>query len=336
MHIPDGYLSPQTWVPLTAIAVPILALAARKVKANLRSRQVPFLALGASFSFVIMMFNIPTPGGTTGHVVGSVVTAILLGPWAACVAVTLALVIQALLFGDGGITALAANCLTMAVVMPFVGWYVYRLMAGETPSPRRRTLAAALAGYVALNVAALYTAVLLGIQPLIAHGVDGRPLYASYPLSVAVSAMAAEHLLLFGVVEAAVTALVIASLRRTDPALLARPGETPERSDVMIRLWSGLGVLTCLSPLGVILPAAFNAESAWGEWSPGKISQMVGYLPVGMGKVAGIWKAPLLDYTLPGIENAGLLLQSTAYVLSAVMGIGITVLCLKLWARQVK
>ena len=65
MHIPDGYLSPQTWVPLTAIAVPILALAARKVKANLRSRQVPFLALGASFSFVIMMFNIPTPGGTT-------------------------------------------------------------------------------------------------------------------------------------------------------------------------------------------------------------------------------------------------------------------------------
>ena len=96
MHIPDGYLSPQTWVPLTAIVVPILALAGRKVKANLRSRQVPFLALGASFSFVIMMFNIPTPGGTTGHAVGSVVTASLLGPWAACVAVTLALVIQAL------------------------------------------------------------------------------------------------------------------------------------------------------------------------------------------------------------------------------------------------
>jgi cobalt/nickel transport system permease protein len=269
--------------------------------------------------------------------VGSVVTDILLGPWAACLTVTLALVIQALLFGDGGITALAANCLTMAVVMPFVGWYVYRLMAGETPSPRRQTLAAALAGYVALNVAALYTAVLLGIQPLIARGVDGRPLYAPYPLSVAVSAMAVEHLLLFGVVEAAVAALVIASLRRTDPALVALSnGETPERSDVMTRLWSGLGVLTCLTPLGVILPAAFNSESAWGEWSPGKISQMVGYLPVEMGKLAGIWKAPLLDYTLPGIESAGLLLQGTAYVLSAVMGIGITVLCLKLWARQVK
>ena len=79
------------------------------------------LAIGAAFSFVVMMFNVPIPGGSTGHAVGGVRVAILLGPWAAMIAITVALVIQALLFGDGGITAIGANCINMAVVIPFVG-----------------------------------------------------------------------------------------------------------------------------------------------------------------------------------------------------------------------
>src|SRR5512146_3361879 len=115
MHIPDGYLSPQTYVPLSAVMVPYLALAARKVQSTIRARNVPLLAMGAAFSFVIMMFNIPIPGGTTGHAVGAVIVAILLGPWAASVAVSIALIIQALMFGDGGITAMGANCFNMAV-----------------------------------------------------------------------------------------------------------------------------------------------------------------------------------------------------------------------------
>ena len=333
MHIPDGYLSPQTWLPLTTIAVLFVAHATRKVKAELRSRQIPYLALGASFSFVIMMFNIPAPGGTSGHAVGSVVIAILLGPWSACVAVTLALVIQALLFGDGGITALGANCLTMAVVMPFVGWYVYRLVRGGTLSPRLQTLAAALAGYVGLNVAALYTAVLLGIQPLVAVGADGRPLYAPYPLSVAVPAMAVEHLLIFGLVEAVVTVLVIASLQKTDPTLLElRQGYPPERPGSTHRLWYGLGVLTVLTPLGVILPVALHAGGAWGEWTPSAICTKIGYLPAGMQKFAGVWSAPLPDYSLPGLEKTGILQQSFAYFGSAVVGVCLTLLITRLWA----
>src|SRR6266542_3910334 len=91
MHIPDGYLSPQTFVPMYALMAPIWLTAARKVRQTLRTRHVPFLALGAAFSFVVMMFNIPVPGGTSGHAVGSALVAILLGPWAACMAVSLAL-----------------------------------------------------------------------------------------------------------------------------------------------------------------------------------------------------------------------------------------------------
>ncbi len=179
MHIPDGYLSPQTYIPLYGVTIPILTVAARKVKQTLRSRHVPLLALGAAFSFVIMMFNIPVPGGTSGHAVGAVIVAILLGPWAACVAVSIAVIIQAFLFGDGGLTAIGANCFNMAVVMPFVGYYSYRMIAGNAPltSPRR-CIAGAVGGYLALNAAALYTAIMFGIQPLLATGADGHPLYA--------------------------------------------------------------------------------------------------------------------------------------------------------------
>jgi len=221
MHIPDGYLSPQTYVPFYALIIPYLALASRKVKKSLRSRHAPLMALGAAFSFVIMMFNVPIPGGTTGHAVGGVIVAILLGPWAASIAVSVALIVQALLFGDGGITALGANCFNMAVVIPFVGYYSYKLIAGnsEITSPRR-WVAGAIAGYLGINVAAVLAGIEFGIQPLIASAPDGRPLYAPYSLAVAVPAMALEHLILFGLIEALVTALVIRYLQKADRELL--------------------------------------------------------------------------------------------------------------------
>lgn len=224
MHIPDGYLGPQTYLTSYAAMVPLWAAAGRRLGRSLKSRQVPLLAIGAAFSFVLMMFNVPIPGGTTGHAVGAVLVAVLLGPWAACVAVSIALVVQALVFGDGGLTAIGANCLNMAVVMPFVGWGVYRLIAGRSParSPRQ-AVAAAVGGYVGLNAAALTTALMFGIQPLLAHDAAGHALYAPYPLVVAVPAMALEHLAVFGWVEALTTGLVIAYLQRHAPELLPQP-----------------------------------------------------------------------------------------------------------------
>ena len=136
MHIPDGYLGPQTWGALYGVMVPLWALASRFVRRSLKQRQVPYLALGAAFSFVIMMFNIPIPGGSTGHAVGGVIVAILLGPWAALIAISIALVIQALLFGDGGVTAIAANCFNIAFVMPMTGYLVYRAVSrGAASAP---------------------------------------------------------------------------------------------------------------------------------------------------------------------------------------------------------
>jgi len=221
MHIPEGYLGPHTYGAAYAVMLPIWVIAGRAARRTLSARRVPLLAIGAAFSFVIMMFNVPIPGGSTGHATGAPLIAILLGPAAAVLAISVVLAVQAFLFGDGGITALAANCFNMAFLMPFASYGVYRVFAYRSATRSvRRLVAAGVAGYVGLNVAALSTAVMFGIQPMLASGPDGRPLYCPFGLNVAVPVMAAEHLLLFGVVEGVVTALAVAYLARTEPQLL--------------------------------------------------------------------------------------------------------------------
>ena len=222
MHIPDGYLGPGTCGVFYLIMLPVWAAACRIVKRTLCARQVPLLAIGAAFSFVVMMFNVPIPGGTTGHAVGGVLAAILLGPWGACIVITVALVIQALLFGDGGITAIGANCFNMAFVLPFAGYYIYRAISYKAPiDSRRRVIAAGIAGYLALNIAAAFTGFMFGIQPLLYKTADGAALYCPYGLNVALPVMLGEHLLFFGWVEAIVTALTVKYLQRHSPELLS-------------------------------------------------------------------------------------------------------------------
>jgi cobalt/nickel transport system permease protein len=220
MHIPDGYLSPQTYVPLYGVSLVFWSVALKKLKKELSIKHVPYLAMAAAFSFLIMMFNVPIPGGTTGHAVGGGIIAILLGPWTAVIAVSVVLIIQALVFGDGGITAIGANCFNMAVVLPFVSYWVFRLISGNSRSTGRILVAAFLSGYLGLSLAAIITGIEFGIQPAIAQGTDGRPLYAPYPLSIAVPAMALEHMLVFSIVEGAVTVLLLRYFLKHEPGLV--------------------------------------------------------------------------------------------------------------------
>jgi len=221
MHIPDGYLSPQTGGFFYLIMTPLWFTASRIIKKRLKARQVPYLAFSASFVFVLMMFNIPAPGGSTGHAVGGTLVAVLLGPWSAMIAITVALVIQAILFGDGGITAIGANCFNMAFLLPFSGYYIYRLITFNCAKDSlRRPLAAAIGSYFALTLAALSTAIMLGLQPVLHHGSDGKALYCPYGLNVTIPVMLGEHIFLFGWAEAIITFLVIKYLQKEDPGLL--------------------------------------------------------------------------------------------------------------------
>jgi cobalt/nickel transport system permease protein len=315
MHIPDGYLSPQTCAVLYGAAVPFWAMALRRVKAFLGTRTVPVLALFSAFAFVVQMFNIPLPGGTTGHAVGGTLIAIILGPWAAVLGITVVLAIQALLFGDGGITALGANVFNMAIALPLTGYWIYRLIAGRAPTISPRHLWGAFIGsYIGIQVGAFLTALWLGLQPAFFHAPDGAPLYCPYGLSQAIPAMMIGHLFIAGPAEGLITAGAIAYLRKSHPSLL-QLNRAALPSFNLRWLWLGLAIIALLTPLGLLA-----AGTAWGEWGTGELKDVIGYVPEGLERLEGLWSSPMPDYSLPFTG------EMTGYILAAVAGIGLVVL----------
>lgn len=318
MHIPDGYLSPITSAVMFALVLPFWVLGIRKLRQGMNARSVPLIALLAAFSFVIMMFNIPVPGGTTAHAVGAALAAVILGPEVATVAVSVALIIQAFFFGDGGILAIGANCFNMAVVTPYLSYAIYRAFAKNTPiSSSKRLVGAAIGGWTGVTMAAFFAGVEFGIQPLLFKAADGSPLYAPYPLSVSIPAMVIPHALVASVVEAILTALVLAYLQRSNPAVL-EASEKPAQNVEFVGarklrwLWVVLIVLVVASPLGLLAPG-----TAWGEWGAGELTKMgLKAIPQGIAQLSGIWGAPLKGYNLPTLGNPNL-----GYILSAFVGV---------------
>ncbi|GII20567.1 cobalt transporter CbiM [Planosporangium mesophilum] len=330
MHIPDGYLSPQTCAAAYVVAVPAWAIATNRVTRVVKTRNVPTLAVLAALSFLVMMFNIPIPDGTTAHAVGAVIIAIALGPWAAVIAVSVALLFQALLFGDGGVLAFGANAVNLAILMPFVGYGVYRLIAGRAPlTSRRRIAAAAIGGYVGINAAALATAVEFGIQPELFHTASGAPLYSPYGLSQAIPAMLLPHLTIAGAAEAILTGGVLAYLARTDPARLAathrdvpatagEPAPAGGRRLTPARVSLGfVAVMVLLTPLGLLAPGGAFGEGAPHELNLGQLGLHA--VPAGLAEYNGFWSHTLLSgYGFHDGQHANL-----AYILSAVIGIAV-------------
>jgi cobalt/nickel transport system permease protein len=335
MHIPDGYLSPSSCVTLFGASVPFWWVALNRVKRMLDTRMIPLLSVFAAFAFVIMMFNLPLPGGTTGHAVGMGVASIVLGPWASMLAISVALVIQAIFFGDGGITAIGANCFNMAIVGSLVAYGTYRALArGASIGSRRRVFAAGLAGYAAINVAALCAAVEFGIQPLLFHDASGAPLYAPYGLGVSIPAMLIGHLSFAGLAELVISSGLVAWLQKADPSLLRLTApDAPDRDfpappvdgrwhwPAAWRLWLVLGVLVVLTPLGILA-----VGTAWGEWTPADFSP--GRVPRRLQRLSSLWTAPLARYEPSFLRSASL-----GYLVSAIAGVAVIVLlAVVLWA----
>jgi cobalt/nickel transport system permease protein len=225
MHIPDNYLSPSTCGVMGAAMIPVWAYAVKKVKTELPKEKIPMLGIGAAFSFLMMMFNVPLPGGTTGHAVGGTMLAILLGPNAACLCVTVALLIQALIFGDGGILSFGANCFNMAFVLPFVGFYIYKFINERFKSKTGNVFAMVFGSYFGINVAALCAAIEFGIQPYLFKDSSGAPLYCPYPLSVSIPAMTIPHLAVAGVVEVLFTVAIVMFMKKVSPGSVYDTGK---------------------------------------------------------------------------------------------------------------
>lgn len=214
MHVPDGFLDAPTSIATGVVAVTAVGVALRKARGELDDRTAPMAGLVATFVFAAQMMNFPVGLGTSGHLLGGALAAVLVGPWTALLAVSVVLIVQSLLLADGGITALGTNISLMAVIGVVVGWLAFRGL--QRLMPKRLGLVPVLAGVgalVSVPVAAL------GFVGLFAVGGT-----APVPLAGLTTAMLGWHVLI-GLGEAAITGLVVASVIALRPDLVhgARP-----------------------------------------------------------------------------------------------------------------
>ena len=334
---------------MTAVMIPAWTISIKKIKTELPAGKLPLLGVAAAFSFLGMMFNIPLPGGTTGHAVGGTLTALLVGPYGACISISVALLLQALLFGDGGILAFGANCFNMAFVMPFVGYAVYLLISGKrkaknsgaaqtagTKSAGRELAGAVIGGFAGINAAALAAAIEFGIQPMLFRDAAGNAKYCPYPLSVAIPSMMIGHLTIFGLAEAVYTAAIYLFLQKTAPAalcgdeiLMGGSGSKEKaleagREEKAKKSW---GIPVLLGALMIGTPLGLLAEgTAWGEWGADEIAATgAGYTPSGM--LNGFsFEVLLPDYSLGNAPAV------VGYLLSAVIGVAVLMMAFRLIA----
>lgn len=316
MHIPDNYLSPSTCAAFGAAMLPVWKKASSNIKKEITRQKMPLLGVAAAFSFLTMMFNIPLPGGTTGHAIGASLIAILLGPYSAVFAVTIALVIQALFFGDGGILAIGVNCFNMAFIMPYTAYYIFKLSKKIIPNKIGENLGAFISGYISVNMAALFAAIEFGIQPLLFKDASGLPLYSPYGLAISIPAMMLPHLLIVGFLEGIITLGAYSYIKKASPEIIYK-GKTQK----MKPLYVIIGILVLATPLGLLA-----SGTAWGEWGAEEIQELIGFVPKGMEN-GFQFNSLIPDYSLGNVA------EYIGYIISAGLGVIIIFIIFKILSK---
>ena len=203
MHIPDGFLSTPVVFTMWVITVLAVGYSLKKTNKRITETHIPLMGVLAAFVFAAQMLNIPVAAGTSGHFLGGVLVAIFLGPWAGTVIMATVFIVQAVLFQDGGILALGANIFNMGLLGTVLGYYLYR---GLLKVLKSQITAAGVAAWVAIILASAACALELGVS-------------GTSPLQAVLPAMVGIHVVV-GIIEAAVTVVVISAVMKTRPDLL--------------------------------------------------------------------------------------------------------------------
>ena len=197
MHIPDGFVSTPVAVTGIAVAAGSVAFAVKATNKKLGEKQVPLMGVLAAFIFVAQMLNFPIPGGTSGHLLGAAIAAIFLGPWAGVLIMTSVLIVQSLVFQDGGLIVLGVNIVNMGVIPCFLGYYVYAGISSLFRGNRTgKMVGSGLAGWITIVASAALCALELGISGIV-------------PLKIALPAMTGVYAVI-GIGEGLVTAGILA------------------------------------------------------------------------------------------------------------------------------
>jgi len=189
VHIPDGFLGPQTYGPAYGVAGVLWAIGLRRLRRTLDPAAVPRLAVATAAAFALMLVTVPLPGGTTAHVTGVGMIAVLFGVWQGFLALSLVYLLQALMFGDGGVTAVPVMALTVGLGGCAAAVAVHRMLR------RWSRPAVFLAGWTGTVVPAVLVALVLGAQPRLAQGADGTPLFFPFGWALTLPAVVLPHLL---------------------------------------------------------------------------------------------------------------------------------------------
>jgi cobalt/nickel transport system permease protein len=206
MHIPDGFLTANTWAPAWVISTGTIGYCLKKTAGMLKDRMVPLMGIMSAFIFAAQMINFPVIGGTSGHLLGGVLAAVLLGPYAGAVVLTCVLIFQCLVFQDGGLLALGANILNMAIIGTIGGYVIFNALHKIFGNKKGLQIGAAVAAWFSVVIAASFCALELAFSE-------------TSPLGIVLPAMAGIHALI-GIGEAIITVAVLSFIQKVRPDLI--------------------------------------------------------------------------------------------------------------------
>ncbi|MDP1545799.1 MAG: energy-coupling factor ABC transporter permease [Anaerolineales bacterium] len=301
LHIPDGFLNLAVSLICWVITVITLGIAISKTNKLLGEKQIPLMGVMAAFIFAAQMINFPVAGGTSGHLLGGVLAAIVLGPWAGMLVMTAVIAVQALLFQDGGLLVMGANILNMGLVTAAIGYGLYRSVAGQSKTVKLAVTG--VAAWLSVMAGALFTALQLWLS-------------GTSPLEIVIPAMLGVHALI-GLGEALITVAALSFILQTRPDILGEGSDSANGG----RGWIFAGGLIALA---VVLISPFASGDPDGLE---RVAENLGFL--GAGLDAPYQAIP--DYTLP-------FLGETAFstILAGVIGIIVVGLVIVLIGRGMK
>lgn len=204
MHIPDGFLDTKTWVSFWAVSFGFISISVKKAKEELKEKTIPLMGVLGAFIFAAQMLNFPVLNGTSGHFVGGVLAGIVLGPFAGFIVMSVVLIIQSLLFGDGGVLALGANIFNMGIIGTILGYYIFILL--NKVFKEKIYINSFIAGWLAIVLGALSCSIQLALSKTV-------PIYLGLPSMVSIHA-------LIGIGEGLITSLVLTFLYKTRKDLI--------------------------------------------------------------------------------------------------------------------
>ncbi len=288
MHIPDGFLSTVVSLVLWVATIIFVAIALRRVSDDLGEKQVPMMGVLAACIFAGQMLNFTVVGGTSGHLMGAALAAILLGPWASILIMACVVGIQALIFQDGGLLALGGNIFNMGIIGAFVGYFVYRTIRGSAGGkPWGIFVGGFLAGWVSIVIASLAVALQLALS-------------GASPANISVPAMGGVHALI-GVGEGLITLGALAFLYSTRRDLLGEGEAKPAGAGVWVAGLVIAGALAVLSPLASAFPDGLEY-----------VAEQTGFLDRAQDAPYSV----IPDYVFPGIPN-----EAVATIIAGIVGV---------------